>query len=997
MQQLQYIVIGDPASPSFSFEGDEILGTSGDFSVDMIGAELCTDVMEVELSYDDTDGTLRALPWATPVYFSRGEHLEGQLYSIGVTRTGKKAYRIRTTSAAGILEYETFYGGMYEGETFKALVEQIIGTNALQPFDGVYRHLNRVYSSSDYMLASAGMGKYTDQAKTQEYVWGCYLSATMSSKLSAKIKILGFSNDAYERYLQIQYPVLPPDTAFRCSLLGVCAQSGASEILKKHQYGLYMQMTRPSTSVPFSEFGQVFFVYGQTEISLGTPASADEAVYELDIDPVAGTAVINEVTHAITLDNSVANDACALHVYGGGAILNDSNGVIGASGSYPNSDFETIYYTVRSSSGEPQANQTAVRNIFTEQIGLYDCESRKLRESLPCASVSTADLEPYDVSAYGGSLLFNNRTAFQADVLSRLSYADGIDTLPVYGWLPICTKRVALQQLLFATGVILIKNEDGMILFSAPSAQSAGEIDEDAVYDEGSEDQPEHVNTVEIVEHAYSLNTASVAETILENTTGSADEYYIVSYPEAPVKPALDEMIYSVYLKVIYANCNAALVSGVGQFIGRPYQHAKKTLKREIGSFPDGHGVSVPDATLVTLLNSETVLDRLEAYYGSASKARVDIAMEGQRCGLMYSLTSAFGEALSGFLIRASKTITSIVRATCEFIRGYAPPSIGSTYANYVILTGSGTWTVPASVFEKETPRIHVVLIGGGTGGDGGFAGEDGIQPAHGEGTEPAQGGEPGESGIGGKIFEVTITDPALSYEFNCGQGGAGGGPSTSHTVNNPGSDGGDTTFIGGGQFYSTTNGSSNDNGIFNSITGEKYAGRLIHRWSSIAGLRAVGEGGQGGYDTAEIWGSSYHPAGDCYGSIMNQYEDSWWGGYSGDDFAVDGRIYARGGGGGGGGYGQIGSDGTAASYSGGTYRSGNGGNGGNATRIPPKATDYNPAYYGYGGLGGGGGGGGGAGGWADEDFSAVTGIGGAGGYGGQGGDGGDGCVLIYY
>ena len=101
-------------------------------------------------------------------------------------------------------------------------------------------------------------------------------------------------------------------------------------------------MTRPSTSVPFSEFGQVFFVYGQTEISLGTPASADEAVYELDIDPVAGTAVINEVTHSITLDNSVASDACALHVYGGGAILNDSTGVIDARASYPNSDFETF-------------------------------------------------------------------------------------------------------------------------------------------------------------------------------------------------------------------------------------------------------------------------------------------------------------------------------------------------------------------------------------------------------------------------------------------------------------------------------------------------------------------------------------------------------------------------------------------------------------------------------------------------------------------------------
>ena len=994
MQQLQYIVIGDPASPSFSFEGDEILGTSGDFSVDMIGAELCTDVMEAEVAYDDADGALRALPWGTPVYFYRGEKLEGLLYSTSVTRIGKKAYRIRTTSAAGIMEYEKFYGGMYAGETFKMGVEQIIGTNALQPFAGVYKHLIRAYDDRDYILSSYGMGKYEDQAKTQEYSSGCFLLATMSSRLFAKIKINGFSNQCYARYISIGYT---PSVTYRSSLLGACADFDAPINLKNHQYGLYMQMARASTDVPFPAFGEVFFAYGSTEISLGTPASADEAVYDIKVDPGAGTAKINGVTYSINLDNSVANDAAALHVYGGGADLRDVSGSVNAYGRYPNCEFEIFYYTVQSASGDLQADYTAIQNLFTEQIGIYDCISRKLVMRLPCAAVLTNDLEPYDVSAYGGSLLFNNRTDFQTHVLSRLAYADGIDTLPVHGWIKICSKREALQQLLFATGVILIKKEDGTILFTAPSGQSAGEIDEDAVYDQGSDDQPEHVNTVEMVEHTYSLNTASVAETIFENATESADEYYIVSYPEAPVKPALDEMIYSTYVKVIYANCNAALVSGVGRFIGRPYQHAQKTLKLEIGSFPDGHGVSVPDATLVTLLNSETVLDRLAAYYSAAQKVRADVAMEGERCGLKYDLVSAFGEAFSGFLVRASKRITSIVRSACEFIQGYTPPQIGNSYANYVILTGSGTWTVPASVFEKETPRIHVVLIGGGTGGDGGFAGEDGIQPVHGEGAEPAQGGEPGESGIGGKIFEATIANPALSYEFNCGQGGAGGGTSTSHTVNNPGSDGGDTTFIGGGRFYSSANGSSNDNGIFNNITGEKYAGRLIRRWTSMEGLRASGEGGPGGYDTAEIWGSSSHPAGDCHSSIMNQYESSWWGGYDGDDFAVDGRIFARGGGGGGGGYGQIGSDGTAASYSGGTYRSGNGGNGGNATRIPPKATDYNPAYYGYGGLGGGGGGGGGAGGWADENFSAVTGIGGAGGYGGQGGDGGDGCVLIYY
>ena len=218
MQQMQYIAIGDPASPSFSFGGDDILSTSGDFSVDMIGAEMCTDVMETEVSYDDADGRLRALPWATPVYFYRGETLEGKLYSVSVTRTGRTAYKISTTSAIGIMDHETFYGNMYTGETFKSVVEQVIGTNALQPFDGTYNTLKLTDANLSLYLAGCVMGLYDNQAKLiisgvdPIRYGGAFLSATMSSKLSTKFKINGFSNQSYDYYINVTSS--SPQTAF---------------------------------------------------------------------------------------------------------------------------------------------------------------------------------------------------------------------------------------------------------------------------------------------------------------------------------------------------------------------------------------------------------------------------------------------------------------------------------------------------------------------------------------------------------------------------------------------------------------------------------------------------------------------------------------------------------------------------------------------------------------------------------------------------------------
>ena len=994
MEQFQRIVIGDLSAPSFVFEGGVILSTSGDFSTDMIGAELCTDVMEAEVSYDDIDGELQSLPWATPVYFYFNDQLAGKLYSVSVVRTARKKYLIRTTSAAGIMDHDTYYGGYYSGETFRSVVEQIIGTNGLQPYGGVYNRYYRKKDTSSSTIIGYALGDYYDKNKTQKVLYGSlFSSATMASKLFSKIKIYGFSNQSYDLYISLGNT---PTTTFRCKLLGAVVDDSASSYLKKYQYGLYMDMSRADVNVPFPAFGNVVFVYGNTSISLGTPSSADEAVYEIEVDPGAGTAVINGVSYQISLDGSLANDACALHVYGGGAnLVQGADDNITALTVTHNCEFETFYYAIYAPEGDLQAKFVAVKHVFFGGIGLYDYVSQNLRKmsndaNLANSFVWDADLSPYDPLMYGECVLFNNRTDFQTDVLSGITYAEGIDTIQIHGWLPICSKREALQQILFATGIIIIKDADGSILFSAPSAQSAKTIDENAIYDEGSEEQFEHTNSVELTEHAYTLNTSSADNVLFDNTGYPSNKYYIAQYSEVPSKyRSVSGLVH------IISNSNAAIVRGSGQIKGEYYDHAETVLHREIANFPDGRVVSVADATLVTLLNSEYVLDRLAAYYGAASKTSVDLVWNGERCGLTYTLINAFGEAFSGFLVRASKKFTSIVRASCEFIRGYTPPEFASWYANFAILTGSGTWTVPASVFERETPRIHVVLIGGGAGGDSGFAGENGAQPVRGESAEMAEGGAAGDSGSGGKIFEVTITNPAPSYEYSCGQGGAGGVISYSHDANNPGSSGGDTIFSGGGQGYSSGNGASRESGIVNGINGARYAARLIR--SQDEEIDRVSDGGSGGYFESLASGILYHAAQKCIKTIMGRRYETWTAGARGQDIRNGIYLSAAGGAGGGAGYGQNGSPGGAAEDSGELLQSGNGGKGGDATETPPNPTTYNQSYYGYGGLGGGGGGGGGAGGWVTVNHPSVTGTGGAGGYGGKGGDGADGCVLIYY
>ena len=191
--------------------------------------------------------------------------------------------------------------------------------------------------------------------------------------------------------------------------------------------------------------------------------------------------------------------------------------------------------------------------------------------------------------------------------------------------------------------------------------------------------------------------------------------------------------------------------------------------------------------------------------------------------------------------------------------------------------------------------------------------------------------------------------------------------------------------------------------GHVNFLTGDKYAGSFkLPGWKELKNPESgimYGYGGNGGFFLDNTRHAYYTHAFGFDSYLEFSYDHTlnvnWWkfGGY-GDPYppnvGFDTEFQKGSGCGGGAGIGANGTRGASATSS----KAGDGGNGGNATWIPPKATDYNPLYYGYGGHGGGGGGAGGASGYL---ASGTHGTGGTGGFGGCGGVGGDGCILIYY
>lgn len=1002
MAQSQILYIGEPSSPLFTFDENSIMNLSYDTSVDIIGEELCTDTLDADVRFDDTDGTLRALEWATPIYFYYGANLEAKFYSTSVARIGRDIYRIRATSAVGILEYERFYGGVYSGETFQTVAERIVTTNGLQPYLGVYTKVTRdhVDGVSPGYFSGYGLGGWYDQGLTWSWDYGAFQNnVTMSCKLSAKLTVHGFLGSLRTD--------LASSTSARLSLLGCHEELGnTNATVKKYQYGMYMDVSRANTSSDWPQFGEVFFVWGNTRISLGTPTGS--ITYELEIDPVAGTAVINNTTYAIAYDSSVANDRTAINCYGGGFHLFYSDGRLLATftggaratgyGDCVKSDY--YYYRITTQGGDLRSDVVTIKNAIDTSAGAYffNAALKHYSSYLGDYYISNDDLEPFvdpKPSSYGDYPLFSNPSALQLEILNTASYGNGVAELPVYGWLPICSKREALHQLLLASGVVLLKNSDGGILFTTVLRSNENEISQDDIFNSGEEELLPHTNVVEVTEHVYTYDENATAQVLFDNTDTVQSRYYIAEYSKSPANRL---SVTWDGITAIYRGQNAAVCYGSGTLSGKTYEHSKNIRSETIAEWPDGKNVSVSEDTLITPLNGFSVLNRLVAYYANTKKSKVDIVFNGEQCGLEYSLFNAFGEAITGFLTKASKVASAFVKAACEFLVGYEPPDQQLEFTNYVVLSGSGTWEVPEEVLEKDSPIIRVVLVGGGQGGESGTAGSSGFSAS--DKPHAGIGGKGGSPGIAGRVYEIDINNPSATYNYQCGSGGEGGNISTDTENANTGTNGSASTFSNGIDTYTSNSGTVRSKGYINLFNGDVYAKQFVSPGWVVGRSyldEAVGSGGEGGgwiqSQVPQISGLLPLPAYKCKAIVPTL--EVFNGGYEKDPPSSN-RPRVWHGRGGGAGYGSDGEPGEDSYKVGSVYHSGNGGKGGDATLIPPKATDYNPKYFGYGGHPGGGGGGGGAPGYITGG-SDVYGTGGAGGYGGKGGDGGDGCILIYY
>lgn len=599
--------------------------------------------------------------------------------------------------------------------------------------------------------------------------------------------------------------------------------------------------------------------------------------------------------------------------------------------------------------------------------------------------------------------------------------------IKLYGWLPIASARDSLVQVLFAIGAWLHTDENGTLRVQKLWDGTASIIGPGSVHAANIQVKYlDPVSSVAVTEHQYIAGTEDV--TLFEGTAQQGD---VIEFDD----PA--HTLTAEGFTVLESGANYAVLSaGTGKLTGKSYVHNRRVVTRTVTEGAAEHVEEIADATLVSLVNSSAVAQRMAAYYACREQLTVDVNPAAEHAGHVVSLWNEWDKQQTLACIASRETkISGLLKSRTSALVGFLPPQPESSeyFDERVLLTGSGTWTVPEGVTTYTK-----VLIGGGQGGKHGGKGEDGKQRTaswsegmytryNWSGYLPgaiSKGGVGGEGGVGGKVLVETVNDatPGESIAYSCGAAGAGATTDGAEGAN------GTATTMGGS---SSDSGSSSNIGYTDPVTGEVFAAKGD---TGIAGGDSGGCSDVSAYPNPTVSGCLYVGQGIAEATdVMDEDGKVWKSGAwllykntqqiygTGNSASADGDLShgavecsASCSGPSGAAVGANGSDGSATNCWATAGKEGNPTymyayaspgypvNGANAATAPKK-----PSAYGKGGRGGHGGGAGGCGGYSatgkttsstmTQKTQANTRGVGTGGLGSVGGEAGDGCIIIYY
>ena len=954
------IYIGSVETPLFHFSNDPgyesvLVECKTDISMDLISSELPIDTLVFSVDYTLYEylvGTVdigpETVPGGTKVYYYYGETLVGKFYVSRLTKTGKYKWTFECESYIGLLDNKPFHGMFCKANDavdFETAVKHVLLTDGIR----VFRPCKSVSVSGTY-YSNLYFTYQNDEITEAHFRYdGLKPGLNESDALSYRLYFYGTFQSPNEEY---------QNGAYRC---------------------IYADITRSSTSEKFNDTVTLRFRFGQQETFI--PENGFELIQISPGDDVQIKIAPGDSTREgrLTVNNS-AYVLPALNFSAPGLLplVGAMESLSTYGGVWKDTNVKLTWYSHKISNDEITFVENTAKGCITylrkKPDGLY--------AEYPLYDDLSIGNENFDAIAYRSeepgdeNCPFSFPDSVDVEAANAITFEEGTNEAIVVGVIPETTKRDALHQLMFASGICMKQNTNGDFAFSYLLGKSIN-IPSTSIFDTGDISYDNSVNRLNVT--AYETAEADYDPSKFETAFTNVDSDVA---PSGASIASLGDTPWDVYKNDLeesgtyFTNGLTVFYTGTITLLGLPYSILEHKYSWDIANLYGKRSLDVSGCKLITPSNVDIVGEKLAAYYENFTKVSNDIIYSGERCGDKFDITSPFGDRIAAYLAHMSMTAYGFIRSNCEFIANFAPPSSVRGYHNVKLLTGSGIFTLPANT---KFP-VKIVLIGGGQGGASGAKGKDGDSlDASGGSGQGGDGGQGGKGGNGGKVYSVTIKSYnartiSKTFSYHCGAGGKGG---IADAESVPGENGEDTTFGD----YSSKLGAILRNGYEDTVSYTTYGapgetgidggkGGSVERYKVMAGKYAF----------------SYAPAGDTVNSA---------GGDTSSELIVSSNIVSSGAGGGGAAYGNNGGNATSAKRSSTKVTNASGGAGADAD-APQAALEQT---YGSGGLGGHGGGGGGASGTGNgnSSYTYTAGNGGQGGHGSNGGDGIAGCVLVFY
>ena len=252
----------------------------------------------------------------------------------------------------------------------------------------------------------------------------------------------------------------------------------------------------------------------------------------------------------------------------------------------------------------------------------------------------------------------------------------GISTEKITGYLPICTCREALQQVLFSIGAVAdCSRSEKINIYKLAAAVTPTEITSDKVLKNTKEiKQGEMITGVSVKTHSYSLR---IETEILYEEKLSAGTYKIRFN-----SPASDLSIENG--TIVESGANYAIITATGsgttpsskyrkqrnvKITGSIYDDLTSTITVTDGETHDTTNIlSVEDCTLINSTNAETIATRILNHYKNLYQDNFEMILGNEKAGDNVITEKSDINQLNGYITKLDIDMTGGFLANAEVV-----------------------------------------------------------------------------------------------------------------------------------------------------------------------------------------------------------------------------------------------------------------------------------------------------------------------------------------